>query len=278
MKSITVLLILGSLFLLGKATCQEKFRLEYKYVKGETLKYQEDSKFDNVTEINGEEMKSTGSTISLMKIRVDSISENGDITLVNSLEDYKFHSKMFNRDTTLIMTNLLNRDIRTVISKRGKMIENKLLDTIGSGKDITDKGNSLFNIFKEITTFPDQELKFGDTWTDDRTDTTQGTQMVTRTNLVYTLLGIEVKNGHTCFKAGFAARTEIGGKMTQMGMEFFIEGTGDISGNVWFDKETCTIISKESVNDQDMTMALTGQMQMTIPTTTTSSSKLTLIE
>jgi hypothetical protein len=278
MKIIQVPLLIACLFIFGNADSQEKFRLEYKFIKGKTYRYQENSNSQTVHEINGEEMKGTVNTTALMKMVVENISETGDITIINSLEDYTVKSKMFMRDTTLVMKDLLNREIRTVISHKGVMVDNKLVDTSDTVKDITDKKNSLINIYKEFTRLPDEEVKIGDTWRDDRTDTTEGTQMVTRTERVFTLLGVEEKSGHTCFKAGFSGKTEISGKMNQMGMEFFMEGSGEITGTAWFDKETCIIILKETTSDQDMTMAMTGQMQMTIPITSSTNTKIVLQE
>ncbi|NTW91287.1 MAG: hypothetical protein HGA35_05100 [Erysipelotrichaceae bacterium] len=64
--------------------------------------------------------------------------------------------------------------------------------------------------------------------------------------------------------------------MNQMGMEFFMEGNGETSGTLWFDQNRGIIIAKEGSSEQDMTMALTGQMQMTIPITTSSTSRAVL--
>ena len=278
MKSLKVLLFIGSLFLLGNATGQEKFLLEYRYVKGKTYKYQEESKFESVQEINGQEMKATGSTFSLMKMIVESVSESGDITFINSLEDLKITTKMITMDTTMVMKDLLDKNIQTIISKTGKMIDQKILDTLIMGKNFMERGNSLLTVYKEFIVFPEHELKFGDTWNDERTDTTKGTQMVTKINAVYTLAALEEKNSHPCLKITFTGKMEIGGKMTEMGMDFFMEGTGDTSGTLWFDQKSGIIIAKESTNDQDLTMALTGQMQMTIPITQTIISKFTLLE
>jgi Family of unknown function (DUF6263) len=278
MKSIKVFLFIGSLFLLENLTGQEKFLLEYRYVKGKTYKYQEESKFESVQEINGQEMKATGSTFSLMKMIVEGVSESGDITFINSLEDLKITTKMPTMDTTMVMKDLLNKNIQTIISKTGKMIDQKILDTVNTGKNFTEKGNSLLTVYKEFVVFPDRELKFGDTWNTERNDTTKGTQMVTKVNAVYTLAAIEEKNSHPCLKITYTGKVEVGGKMTQMGMEFFMEGSGETSGTVWFDQQSGLIIAKESTNEQDLTMALTGQMQMTIPITQTVNSKFTLIE
>jgi hypothetical protein len=278
MKSIKVLLLIGSLCLLGNVSGQEKFSLEYRYVKGTTYRYQEELKFESVQDINGQEMKATGSTFSLMKMTVESVSDSGDLSFVNSLEDLRISTKMAMMDTTMVMKDLLDKNIKTIISKRGKMVDQKIPDTVTKEDSFMGRGNSLLTLYKEFVVFPGHLLKFGDTWNDVRTDTTKGTQLVTKTDIVYTLMGVEEKNGHACLKAGFKGTTEIGGKMTQMGMDFFMEGSGEVNGNVWFDKETCIIILKESTNEQDMIMALTGQMQMTIPMTSSTNSTFTLVE
>jgi len=278
MKSIKVLLFIGCLFLLGSAFSQEKFLLEYAYSKGKTYKYKEESKFESVQEVSGQEMKATGSTFSLMKMIVEGVSESGDITFISSLEDLKITTKMPTMDTTMVMKDLLDKNIQTIISKAGKMVDQKILDTAASGKDFMGRSSTLFNAYKEFVVFPNSAIKFGDTWNDERTDTTKGTQMVTKVNTIYTLAGTEEKNGHPCMKITYTGKLEIGGKMTQMGMEFFIEGSGEKSGTLWFDQKSGVIIAKDNTSDQDLTMALTGQMQMTIPITQTNISKFTLIE
>jgi hypothetical protein len=278
MKSFKALLAIICMFLLGNATGQEKFLLQYKYEKGKTYKYQDETKFESLQEINGQEMKATGTTLSKMKMTVEDVSVAGDFTLINSLEDLKVTTKMAMMDTTMVKKEFLDKKVQTIISGSGKMIEQKQIDTVKSTKNLMGRGNNLLNLYKEFVVFPDNSLKIGDSWTNDRTDTTEGTQMFTTTNIKYTLSGVEEKNGHQCLKFSLTGKVETGGKMTQMGMEFFMEGSGEINGIVWIDKESCIIISKESNTDQEMTMAMTGQMQMTIPIYTTTNSKFTLVE
>jgi len=278
MKSLTVLLFIGALFFFGNATAQEKFQLEYKYRQDQTYRYQEESKYESTQEINGQEFKATGSTFSLMNMTIKNVSENGDLTFLGFLEDYKVVAKSAYMDTTMVMKDILNRNIQTIISKKGRMIEKQLLDTTNIGTDFFGKGDGLLSVYKEFAIFPDQEVKFGDTWNDERTDTAKGTQMVTLTKGVYTLLAVEEKNNRTCLKISFTGKTEISGKMTQMGMEFFMEGSGESTGTLWFDQKAGILIAKESTIDQDMTMALTGQMQMTIPITSSTNTTYNLIE
>jgi hypothetical protein len=158
------------------------------------------------------------------------------------------------------------------------LIEQKVIDTVDIAKNIVSSRSSLSDVYKEFGVFPEGDVKTGDTWNNDQTDTVDGTQMVTKTTRKLTLAGIEEKNGHSCLKITYTGTVEIGGKMNRMGMDFFMEGNGEISGSIWFDQNRGIIIAKEGSSDQDMTMAMTGQMQMTIPITTSSTSKFFLVE
>ena len=266
------------IFILGNAGAQEKYQLFYKYEKGKTYRYQEETKFESVQEVSGQEMKATGSSLSLMKMAIESVSESGDITMIHSYEDMKMTTKMAMMDTTMVLKELLDKKNQITISRSGKMIEQKVIDTVSIAKSMVSSRSSLSDVYKEFVVFPDGAVKTGDTWNDDRSDTVEGTQMVTKTIRKFTIAGIEDKNGHSCLKITFTGTVEIGGKMNQMGMEFFMEGEGETSGTIWFDQNRGIIIAKEGSSDQDMTMAMTGQMQMTIPITTSSTSKFLLVE
>jgi hypothetical protein len=214
----------------------------------------------------------------VLKMTVEDVAPNGDIKFVNSLEDFRISTNMMGMDTTMVMKDMLDKRIRTVINRYGKLVRQDVIDTVEPGGLLADKGSGLSTAYKEFVVFPDSILKIGDTWNDKRTDTTKGTEMVTNTDLTFTIYGIEYRNGHNCVKANFTGKTDIGGKMTQMGMEFFLEGSGQTSGTLWFDAESGIVISNESTIDQEMTMALTGQMQMTIPITSMTTTKFTLLE
>ena len=278
MKSIKTLVLISFMFILGTALAQEKFRLEYRYEKGKTYRYSEETKFESVQEINGQEMKANGSSSSLIRMDVQDVSDKGVITLIHSYEDMKVNTKMGMMDTTVVLKELLDKKYQTLLSGSGRLIDQKAIDSVNSGVSIfaTRRGQS--DLYKEFVIFPDSAVKTGDSWNDERSDTLEGSQMVTKTTRKYTLAGEEEKNGHKCRKISFSGTIEIGGKMTQMGMEFFMEGSGETTGFIWIDKESCIMIAQESATDQDMTMALTGQMQMTIPITTTTNSKFTLVE
>jgi hypothetical protein len=52
-----------------------------------------------------------------------------------------------------------------------------------------------------------------------------------------------------------------------MGMDVFIEGKGKLRGTIYFDDKAGLVVKEEGQNDTDLTAAITGQQNMTIPMT-----------
>ena len=102
--------------------------------------------------------------------------------------------------------------------------------------------------------------------------------MIYKRNLEYTVLAREKKGNRDCLKIDFKGTMEITGKMKQMGMDMVLEGSGEVSGTVWFDPAAGLLIEDQNINIIEMTMALTGQAQMTIPMTQKVNSTQKLIE
>jgi hypothetical protein len=66
------------------------------------------------------------------------------------------------------------------------------------------------------------------------------------------------------------------GKM--MGMEFFMEGSGTVKGAYFFDAKAGLMIADENDTNFDMTMAATGQQNITIPISQSMKLTQTLVE
>ncbi len=52
-----------------------------------------------------------------------------------------------------------------------------------------------------------------------------------------------------------------------MGMDVFTEGGGKMSGTIYFDEKAGMLVSEDSKIDMDLTAAVKGQQNMTIPIT-----------
>jgi hypothetical protein len=127
---------------------------------------------------------------------------------------------------------------------------------------------------------PGHPVSFGEKWNAETIDSTAVGEGFTAkiAAIEYTLTGTEPKNGHDCLKIEFTSKNEMTGKMKQMGMDVFIEGTGDTKGTIWFDAKAGLMILRESTTVQDITYAMSGSMTMTIPMTQSIKSSHSLVE
>jgi len=272
MKTIPLSLIsLILVFLTGlPAVGQEKFSMDFRYKAGETYKYRSNHDYDMVQEMNGQEMKMNGSSTSLIQLVTESVSATGDITFISSYQEMKTSMKNPMMDTTLIQKEMIGKRGKVVMSKYGKEISREIIDSI-----IPEKGMGSSNVSSiysvNLVKLPDHPVAIGEKWTTVDVDTVEigEGKTITSTYTEYTLLQKEQKGGYECLNIGIQSKSESTGKMTQMGMEMFLEGSSESTGAAWIDPKAGILVARESTSTQEMTYALTGQMKMTIPSTQT---------
>jgi hypothetical protein len=114
---------------------------------------------------------------------------------------------------------------------------------------------------------PEKEVKAGDSWTTSNTDTvTQGGgKIIVTPNNTYSVAGEVDTLGYKCVRISYTGKATIKGEGTQMGMNFCIEGEGPTAGTAYFAPKEGLLVALATTSDLEMTIALTGQMSMTIP-------------
>jgi hypothetical protein len=146
--------------------------------------------------------------------------------------------------------------------------------------------NSLTKSFTKYSdmfgSFPEKSVKPGDTWTSQRNDTTdlgngtKDTGAMARTgtiyatmNATYTLLRFVDTLDHHCAVIGntFTIKTE--GSMSMMGMDMTIDGDGKGKTTFYFDTNKGILVASENKTEITQNMAMTGQENMVMPSTTT---------
>ena len=256
---------------------QEKFSLSYKLEKGKTYKYIQDNIIETTQEMGGQEMKMNTDGHSILKYEVEDVNKDGLITLIYSYEQAKYRMKGMGRDTTMDLKNMMDKKTRAEVAKNGKIIKESLNDTTKGSKSLMS-----MNMFANanLAILPDQPVGLGESWPRVSSDTTsvEGSQMVYKKNINYTLTAREKKGNFDCLKVDFKGTLEITGKMKQMNMDLAIEGSGETSGTVWFDPASGMMIEEKSNTSIEMTMALTGQTQMSIPMTQNISTSQKIME
>ncbi|MCX6281866.1 MAG: hypothetical protein NTU51_07880 [Bacteroidetes bacterium] len=262
MMIVTVVLVMVNV----QVRAQEKFNLSYKMEKGKTYRYSQDNNIETTQEMGGQEMKMNTSAHSMLKYDIESVSADGTMSLVYSYDEVNFHMKGMGRDTTMDMKDKANKPVWAKLTNLGKLTKEPSKDTAKAGKSSISMG-TLATV--NFTKLPDHEVGIGEKWSRVSTDTNdmgEG-QIVYKKNIEYVLTGKEKKGTHDCVKIEYKGSMEITGKMKQMGMDLAMEGSGDMSGTVWFDPALGLMIDELDMNTMDLTMAITGQTQMTIPMT-----------
>jgi hypothetical protein len=259
------------------AAGQDSTKLEYKYKAGKTYRYKSLSSYDMVQEMNGQEMKMSGLNTSIVKMEVTVVSANGDMTSINSYDEMKTIIKNSMMDTTMEQKEMIGKRGRVIFSKYGIELKKEVLDTITT-KGFSSGANTLLTM--GLMRFSGHGVAAGVKWSANHIDTVKMGEGSTITNsqTEYSFIGTEQKGTRDCYKIAFVSKSETTGKMKQMGMDIFVEGTGDTSGFAWIDRNEAILVNKESNSTQEMTYAVTGQMKMSIPSTQTIKSTYTLVE
>jgi len=271
--------VLISVLMTGTLPAQEKFSLEFSYKQGQVFRYRSSSTYDMTQEMNGQEMKMSGTNSSVLKLEVESVSAGGNMTFINSYEEMKSSMKNNMMDTTIIQNDVIGKRGKVVIDKPGKEISKEMIDTVKS-----DRGagaGSIASMYSvNFVKLPDNPVAIGEKWTYSHTDTTKMGEgyTVTSAETEYTLLQKEMKDGHECFNIAIVSKSETTGKLMQMGMEVFLEGSAESRGAAWIDPKLGILVARETESTQDITYALTGQMKMSIPSTQIIKSSYKLLE
>ena len=91
-------------------------------------------------------------------------------------------------------------------------------------------------------------------------------------------MGNETKSGYDCLKIDVKGTITLEGDGSMQGMKFFIEGDGDVQSTLYFAPKEGLLVAAETQTDIEMTAAITGQMNMTIPITQSQKSSITLVK
>lgn len=232
--------------------------------KGQTISYQVTANIDMTQSMMGQELQSQINSSSNAVFSVDDIQM--DQYLINQkLKDVKTHLKMQEMDTTFRLAEQGGFPT-LLVNKAGKVVarhKNNKENTIG-GFSPDMAGNASFLPFVE---FPDYTVKNGESWSTDYTDTTDfsGGSLVNKVKTTYTLMGKEEKDGKKCLKITYRGIVENEGLTSMQGMEFYIEGSGAITGTQWIDVKSGILIADEAAMENQMSLSLSGQQNFIIP-------------
>lgn len=257
----------------------DSYKLKYKMAKGTVLYYRLDSQMESLQEMMGSEVEANSKSNANVKITSEGENKDGNLTFLIVYESMLFEMMSSMMDSTFKdPEGLIGKRVRKTITPYGDQIKSVELDSIKLG--LLAHAGGLASAREFLPNLPDSELKMGEkvSMTDvDSLDMLGGTT-VTKAEMEFTLTGKETKLGYDCLKIDVKGTINLEGDGIMQGMKIFIEGDGDFQRTLYFAPKEGLLVAAHNQTDIEMTLALTGQMQMTIPITQSQTSNMTLIK
>ncbi len=256
-------------------------KLTYKMKKGATLNYTMESKNESLQEFMGSEVETTIQSKAKIKITSEGENKEGNLTYVMVYESMVIELLSSVMDSTFKdPAGLIGKRVRKTITPNGDQIESVELDSIKLGMLALAQSGGFSSKREFFPNLPENELKMGEkvSMTDvDSVDSFGGT-IVNKSDMEFTLLGKEKKLGYDCLKIDVKGTVNVEGDGFMQGMKIFIEGDGDFQRTLYFAPKEGVLVFSEDQTDIEMTFAITGQVSMTIPITTSVKSNITLVK
>lgn len=251
------------------------YTLRFGLQQGKTYLYADVVHADVTQEMMGQEMKSATVSTSLSRLVIEKSGADG-ISAITSLDSMTVSVKNARMDTTMVMPDLLGKRTRIVFSPLGRVLSKAVIDSVGKAGSPM-RGASARDAMRAHM-FPEAPVAVGGTWNGVIADTNEamGGKIVTVSTLTYTLAGEEQKAGRACVKITYAGTMAVEGKGSMMGAEIFTEGKGTVSGVLYFDAAAGVTVADESKLETDLTAAITGAQNMTMPMSTVGSNSRVL--
>lgn len=261
------------LFFMVFAQAQDSYQLQYKFQKGKTYRYKSTSTNDMTQEAMGQEMKMTGGSDLITRLVIENVLTDGSMVMVVSADSAVSRTKSPMRDTTMVLSNVIGKRMRITVTRTGEVKAREVIDSVRyETRGVTMRVPQ--REMMSLTNLPQKQVKIGEKWNQSKADTTEmmGGKTITTSDIDYTLAGTENRMGHSCLKIAFTGKTTTTGKMVNMGMEMFTEGSGKVSGTIFFDHKQGLPVSVESTSEDERTVATTGQQNMTMQMSSTGKS------
>lgn len=264
-KILLIVFFIFTFLTFTQINAQNEYKLKYNYKKGESLQYINDMNVNSIVQVMGQEMKTATLAKITLGLKVDGVKENNNMVLISTIDSGFVKVQSPRQDTTISLNFLAGKKSKLEVSQLGKTVSKEIVDTINNpllGAIGNQENFRLFNL-------PENPIKIGESWNslDTVSMDMMGGKVTNISNYKNILAGKEEILGYKCLKITFTGDNKSEGNVSVMGQKLFLEGTGKMSGTVYFEPVKGIIVQIESNNDMEMTMATTGEQNMIIPVT-----------
>lgn len=256
------------------------YKLVYKMKKGQHLKYQTTTNVQNAMEMQGREMTTSSEIASTLHFDVEEVGKDGSISYTYALDSLSITVKTPQGDQSFQNPEgMIGKRTRQMITALGKKLKSAIVDSMQIPPALAQGGGGRQSAFRFID-LPEKEVKIGDTWAASTPDTNtqMGGQVIVTPTTTYTVTGAVDTLSYKCLRLSYTGKLVIKGNGVNMGMNFTIEGEGPTSGAVYFAPKEGLLVAMTGNSDLETTVALTGQMSMTIPQSTATKLSIVLVK
>lgn len=259
------------------ATAADKQAVRYQMPKGQSLKYVMSADSEILQEVMGSEQEVTSNSKASFTLTSDGENDAGNLVFTIVYDSFVAEINHVMMDSTVENPEgIINKRVKKVITPSGDQLESVEIDTIKLG--VFSQGG--FSSNREfLPDFPADPLEMGTPVTSSDVDSMEsmGGMLQVQSDVDFTWTGNETVLGYDCMKIELDGNVRLEGTGTMRGMmDFFLEGDGDVKGTILFAPAEGILVSYDNVSDFEMTIAVTGQQNMTIPVTQSTKSSLKL--
>ncbi len=255
------------------AGCSSTYQLRYRGEPNETRKYQLDVNMEQNMQMMGSEINMTFQLANFITQKIHKINNDGSLDVSIVYDSLRFDGSgpqidMVKEMLKARLDSLEGLELNFKLSNQGKILESAKIDSL-----VPQQLQQLFNSRQTVSAFspklPEDKVKIGDTWEDEEITPVDmnKTKLTVTHKTKYTFVGLQEVADQKMLKISYTGTVSIEGDMEQQGMKMFMEGDGETKGDFLFDEKKGVYCSGVGETEMDMTIALTGGQNMTIPMT-----------
>ncbi len=260
---------------------QDVFDLSLGFKKGQVVSYDEKNVTTTVQQMMGEERSNTFTITTRVKLEVEDVAEDGAVTLISTPEEVTMDGPQMGgrgpggggRDGGDPAKELIGKRTKVVLDATGRTVRQEALDPLPGRR------GGRMQAFR-YGVLPPRPVGLGDTWKSSGVDTIAlgFSRARAKFDVTLTAEAKELHRGRECLKITYTGKQDIAGSGEMRGNSFEIEGTGTITGTFHVDLAAGGIVDEETVNEVQAVIAMTGQMDFSMPMAMTARSTRSLRE
>lgn len=258
---------------------QESVMMKYNFKEGKSFKTTMNTTNEMVQSMMGQDVNSSWTLNAVSEFKISKVDAKKNATALVTILDLSVTSVAMGKENVVKKSDFKKENICAEYNQTGKSISGKLIDTT---EDLSSIGS--FQGFVKLQILPAREMKVGEVWNEKQIDTVNNgpanpiSLIITATETEYTLVGKEIREGKNVYKVSYKSAMEIAGKGKQTNMDLFLEGTGEVTGFFYFDPAASITVYSEANTEKIATITVSGQQNMTIPTTQKTKTVSTTVE